>query len=102
MRMDTGAPLCRPIPLHATAERIVCSYFKLGYSCVSHRLSLILKTCLWQKSHTPWYLKSRQVLRTSGQFGWRLNNLSRFSSAGERRRESQAGYFLVLLGLFGL
>jgi hypothetical protein len=25
MRMDTGAPLCRPTPLHSTMERIVCS-----------------------------------------------------------------------------
>jgi len=25
MRIETGAPLCRPMPLHSTAERIVCS-----------------------------------------------------------------------------
>jgi hypothetical protein len=69
---------------------------------VSHRLSLILKTCLWQKSHTPWYLKLRQSYVRLDNSGREINNLNRFSSAGERRREFQAGYFLVLLGLFGL
>jgi hypothetical protein len=28
MRMETGAPLCKPTPLHSTAERIVCSGVK--------------------------------------------------------------------------
>jgi len=28
MRIDTGAPLCNPTPLHSTAERIVCSKVK--------------------------------------------------------------------------
>jgi len=28
MRIATGAPLCRPMPLHSTAERIVCSGVK--------------------------------------------------------------------------
>jgi len=28
MRMETGAPLCSPTPLHSTAERIVCSWVK--------------------------------------------------------------------------
>jgi len=26
--METGAPLCKPIPLHSIAERIVCSWVK--------------------------------------------------------------------------
>jgi hypothetical protein len=26
MRMETGAPLCNPMPLQAAAARIVCSY----------------------------------------------------------------------------
>jgi len=28
MRIETGAPLCSPTPLHSTEERIVCSGIK--------------------------------------------------------------------------
>src|SRR6202008_1586612 len=52
MRIDTGAPLCRPTPLQDAAARIVCSCVKT--EGIRIRLTRCSEYRLWQKSHSPW------------------------------------------------
>jgi hypothetical protein len=70
MRMETGAPLCSPTPLHSTAERIVSSWVKNESEMISVNAvgyAKVTKICLWQKSHSPWCAEVAE--RPSGHRG---------------------------------